>query len=271
MKDEGKDGDRDFLQWDTVSLMSLLNVHVIIAYYSSAQKSPRYANKITQQKFDIRHIENQLAELLHFKSDALHWNLKQLEQAEAIGTTALEYYRRIGQTLNVELKSPDSAKRKIDMLKDMNTFRRQSRKLAQEAQRRESKTDHPFELVQGVKGNIDIQNSVGGIYHLTADELEIREEQIRLIEAKNTTREVITAVSDIKDGLLKMVLFSNLEPIKFGETELPVVPVLKLTSTSGRPVENLGSAKRKFLKTVLDESRDNGFLVELPFDRAELL
>jgi len=25
-KDEGKDGDRDFLQWDTVSLMSLLGV-----------------------------------------------------------------------------------------------------------------------------------------------------------------------------------------------------------------------------------------------------
>ena len=26
-KDEGKQGDRDFLQWDTISLMSLLNVY----------------------------------------------------------------------------------------------------------------------------------------------------------------------------------------------------------------------------------------------------
>ena len=31
VKDEGKKGDRDFLQWDTVSLMSLLGVYVIIA------------------------------------------------------------------------------------------------------------------------------------------------------------------------------------------------------------------------------------------------
>ena len=39
VKDEGKDGDRDYLQWDTVSLMSLLGVYVIIAYYTKARKS----------------------------------------------------------------------------------------------------------------------------------------------------------------------------------------------------------------------------------------
>ena len=33
VKDEGARGDRDFLQWDTVSLMSLLDVFVIFAYY----------------------------------------------------------------------------------------------------------------------------------------------------------------------------------------------------------------------------------------------
>lgn len=33
IKDEGKDGDRDFLQWDTISLMSLLGIYVSIAYY----------------------------------------------------------------------------------------------------------------------------------------------------------------------------------------------------------------------------------------------
>ncbi|MEP6513672.1 MAG: hypothetical protein ABJA79_07375, partial [Parafilimonas sp.] len=34
VKDEGAAGDRDFLQWDTVSLMSLLDVYVIFAYYN---------------------------------------------------------------------------------------------------------------------------------------------------------------------------------------------------------------------------------------------
>jgi hypothetical protein len=32
VKDEGAAGDRDFLQWDTISLMSLLEVFVIPAY-----------------------------------------------------------------------------------------------------------------------------------------------------------------------------------------------------------------------------------------------
>ena len=32
VKDEGAKGDRDFIQWDTVSLMSLLDVFVIFAY-----------------------------------------------------------------------------------------------------------------------------------------------------------------------------------------------------------------------------------------------
>ena len=53
MKDEGIDGDRDFLQWDTISLMSLLGVYVIIAYYKDASRSERYVGKITNQTFDF--------------------------------------------------------------------------------------------------------------------------------------------------------------------------------------------------------------------------
>ena len=49
LKDEGKQGDRDFLQWDTISLMSLLGVYVIISYYVDASKSTRYTHKITSQ------------------------------------------------------------------------------------------------------------------------------------------------------------------------------------------------------------------------------
>jgi hypothetical protein len=37
IKAEGADGDRDFLQWDTVSLTSLLDVFVIFAYMENSQ------------------------------------------------------------------------------------------------------------------------------------------------------------------------------------------------------------------------------------------
>ena len=52
VKDEGVAGDRDFLQWDTVSLMSLLDVFVIFSYYEKAEINPRFENKITNQQFD---------------------------------------------------------------------------------------------------------------------------------------------------------------------------------------------------------------------------
>lgn len=56
IKDEGKEGDRDFLQWDTISLMSLMGIYTIISYYNSAERSSRYKHKITNQRFDIAHI-----------------------------------------------------------------------------------------------------------------------------------------------------------------------------------------------------------------------
>jgi hypothetical protein len=52
VKDEGFDGDRDFIQWDSVSLMSLLNVYVIIGCYQKAERNPKYENKITNQVLD---------------------------------------------------------------------------------------------------------------------------------------------------------------------------------------------------------------------------
>ena len=53
-KDEGIGGDRDYLQWDTISLMSLFGVHVIISYYIFAQRHPRRADKITAQRLDVK-------------------------------------------------------------------------------------------------------------------------------------------------------------------------------------------------------------------------
>ena len=70
VKDEGKDGDRDYLQWDTVSLMSLLGVYVIIAYYDKANKSKDYDNKITDQEFDYKYVKKK------FKDDQLDAPIK---------------------------------------------------------------------------------------------------------------------------------------------------------------------------------------------------
>ena len=78
VKDEGLKGDRDFLQWDTVSLMSLLDIYVILAYYNKAEKHPTRVDKITKQLFDNDYILGKIREIDEYYSSALHWNLKEL-------------------------------------------------------------------------------------------------------------------------------------------------------------------------------------------------
>ena len=78
IKDEGKGGDRDFIQWDTVSLMSLLDVFVVFAYYNEAEKHMSIYNKITNQKFDNDWIKTKITEIKDYHSSALHWNLKEI-------------------------------------------------------------------------------------------------------------------------------------------------------------------------------------------------
>jgi hypothetical protein len=105
LKDEGSEGDRDFIQWDTISLMSLLQVYVIIGHYDSAVKSQRYEHKITKQRFDMEDIKLQLKNLTAFQSDALHWNLLQADRAAETASKALTSYRDISQKTGVVMHS----------------------------------------------------------------------------------------------------------------------------------------------------------------------
>ncbi len=98
-KDEGKERDRDFIQWDTVSLMSLLGVYVIITYYKSAEKSLSYRHKITNQRFDYEYIKEELNNILFYHSDALHWNLAQIEKVGEIAKKALTHTKKFQEYL----------------------------------------------------------------------------------------------------------------------------------------------------------------------------
>lgn len=116
-KDEGEEGDRDFLQWDTISLMSLLDVNVIIAYYADAIPSSRYEKKITEQRFDIDYLKSEIKKLLSYKSSAIHWNISQIDKIGEIGNNAILSYKKISKKLNIEMHSMDLAEKRINNLK----------------------------------------------------------------------------------------------------------------------------------------------------------
>jgi hypothetical protein len=262
IKDEGKDGDRDFLQWDTISLMSLLGVYVIIAYYNDAEPSQRYKNKITNQRFDTNYLKKQIKNILFYQSDALHWNLSQIDNVAQIAQKALEVYDAISRKLKIEMHSRQSAEKRInELLKGKKEFMNLSRTLAEKAQKREKVTIQPKENLFGTKAIITIQNYLGGLYYFTVDEIEIKDKNIFLVEGKHSKTNFLPSLEDIKDGLLKMILFTNLDDLKINGEKYKPVAVLKLTTEKHFNKNSLSFSQKKILKLLSEEAKINNFRV----------
>lgn len=263
-KDEGKEGDRDFLQWDTVSLMSLLGVYVIIAFYVNAEKSNRYHQKITKQRFDYKYLLEKINGIVNYQSDALHWNLEQVSDVSKIGMIAIQHYESISKKLGVEMHSIDSAKKRIEkLIKSRDAFMNLSRNLAKQAQHRESVTLQPKENLSGTKGIITIKNYLGGYYYFTADEIRIADENINLVEAKHSKSGNLPSEDDIKDGLLKMILFTNLVDVKANNKIYNPVAILKLTAGHRINLDNFTFNQKKLFDTLSSEAKTNNFRIEL--------
>ncbi len=261
-KDEGKEGDRDFLQWDTISLMSLLGVYVIIGYYKNAEKSKRFRQKITNQSFDVQYLKKELINITSYQSDALHWNLSQIEKVGTIAKKAVNSYKKISENLNVEMHSEESAKKRVaELLKGKEAFMNLSRDLAKKAQIRESITIQPKEKLSGTKATLTIENYLGGYYFFTCDEVNIEKGNVYLIEGKHSKQSTLPSLEDIKDGLIKMVLFTNLKEVKIENTVYTPKSILKLTTNISFSLIKLSKSQINVLSILQREAKENSFKV----------
>jgi hypothetical protein len=282
IKDEGKNGDRDFLQWDTVSLMSLLDVYVIFAYYEKAELNPRKYNKITNQRFNNEYVKSKIIEINDYHSSALHWNLKEIEETlPPLIDKVKEAYSNIEKELNVELHSFNGIdKFKNQFYKGVENFKSSSREKAKEAQNREKQTIQPKESLSSLtKATITIENYLGGLYYFTTDEIEITGNDLFLIESKHSRKSILPSIGDIKDGLLKLILYCNLEEVLISGKKYNPKPVLKLTSemingeiSSNCTNEelraffdsnNLNIRNKDLIHNLFTEAKENGFSVLL--------
>lgn len=191
VKDEGAVGDRDFIQWDTVSLMSLLDVFVIFAYYDKAQKAD---NKITRQQFNNKYVLSKIKEIEQYHSSALHWNLNELNNnLHQIIDKVKTSYANIELSTKVKLHNPsgiDNFKERIG--KDVSLFLAFSRDKAQKAQSREFAILQPKESLSTLsKAKVTITNYLGGQYYLTVDEIIISSTKVRLIESKHSKNSLL--------------------------------------------------------------------------------
>jgi len=138
-----------------------------------------------------------------------------------------------------------------------------SRNLAEMAQKRESVTVQPKEHLDGLKGTITITNYLGGNYYFTSDEVKIMGKNINLVEGKHTKDNKLPSLGDIKDGLLKMILFTNLEDVKITDEGYIPIPILKLTTADTFKMENINESQKEMLEVLKKEAKINNFRILL--------
>ena len=280
VKDEGLGGERDFLQWDTISLLSLLEVRVILAYYDAATKNPKRADQITAQKFDANYIRSRLDEAINFKGTAREWNERETKQLKTIFEKARLAYQEISKQTKTYLHDESALNELIKYTATPRKFIEFSRNKSQKAQGREFQTLQPKEaLSSDTKGKVTITNALFGKYFFTVDETRIEPKTVYLIEAKHSQRAKLPSRSDVKDGLIKMMLYTNLRNVRVGAKPLNHKVQIRLTSSKLAGSINsemsdeilikfcsdnlVDQANKNFLIKLFQEARENKFTIIL--------
>ena len=259
--------------------MSLLDVFVIFAYYVKADKK---GNKITNQKFDNGYILSKIKEIEQYHSSALHWNLNELKNNfTSLIDKTIKSYSKIEKDTGVKLHGVEGIEKfKSKIGNDVIEFMKFSREKAAKAQDREIKVLQPKESLNTLtKAKITITNYLGGEYFFTVDEVALVKSNLFLIEDKHSSGSILPSKSDIKDGLLKMILYSNLCETYVNDKKVDCKAVLRLTSTKIKgkitSENNLKQVRsfcenNKFTKsqietivTIFNEANKNNFMIEV--------
>lgn len=243
LKDEGLDGDLDRIQFSTVSWMNLLNVYIVLAYYDRAVKNNRplqfSRNKITSQAFNVETVNDQIARISQYKQSALHWNRTLMEDSFVdIYKKALDSYENISRSTGIRMHDRKVQEQYLAIIMmDFQNFKNISLRGSKGASVRETQTSHGYEyLSDGLKAAFKIENYLGGTYYLTTDEV-VQEGDVYIIqESKNSTKGFLPGVSDIKDGLFKLILYSNLHTLTLDTVPVKFRSRLKLTGNKVRGI-----------------------------------
>lgn len=197
--------------------------------------------RITAQRLDNAYVRQKIEEIVRYKMDAHHWNRDHfIYEFVPIYEKALKSYEAISHRLGVSLHSKARHTRFLASIcdhenpryLDLQRYAEQSLSASERAALRETETQHLMEHTQGetAKGFFEIRNYLGGVYYLTADEVIFQgESQVIIQESKNSTRHAFPSVSDIKDGLFKLLLYSQLSELTVNGLPLQFTTRLRLT------------------------------------------
>jgi hypothetical protein len=236
IKDEGYQTNNDRINYITYSWMNLSNVYIILAWYENASKHSSKQGRITGQMLNADFVNDRLAELRTYQQTALHWNTMHFERDfEFVYRSAVTSYENIAQKTNAVIVS--SAIHLAELNRYINNgifsleyFKAVSLPKSYAASQRETQTSHIFEYLQETnKAYFFITNWLGGEYHLTSDEILFEDNTVIIQESKNVTGAKLPKLSDIQDGLFKLILFSNMDTLILNSQPVEFRVRLKLT------------------------------------------
>ena len=239
-------------------------------------------------------MKTQIRELSDYHSSALHWNLDQLnsEKLDKLMQKAILSYRTISKKTGIKLHSETGLETfRQRIITSRESFLVFSRLKSAQAQKREIGTTQPKEALSvGIKTPIEIENYLGGKYFLTVDDVIICNNKYELTESKHSKKAILPSEHDIKDGLIKMMLFSNIDKL-YEETDVNsktlvnFIPILRLTSEKiqGKITTNMNESeiktffqrncfkknKEEFVNTLFKEAKANNFEVIIEYGERE--
>jgi hypothetical protein len=236
IKDEGIRGDNDRINVITLSLMNLLNIFVILAWYEDAKPHLTRDGKVTSQLMSVQYVRDRLKEINSYQQTALHWNLFHFERDFVdVYRQAIDSYRSIAAKTGIRMHAESDHlaalnRFMVDGKFQIESFRQISLKRSKGAAQRETLVQHLQEFLQdGDKAYFTLENYLGGEYHLTADEVYKDGTRLVVQESKNTTKSKLPSLNDIKDGLLKLILYSNMDELLMDGVKVDFTAQLKLT------------------------------------------
>ena len=275
MVDYGKHGERGKIQPNTVDWMTSIGVYLILGLYVHAEKGKKgklaaNAGSKTQssegkpkfaqgQKFDANYLQSQIETILKTKPDIKKWNEKQLEMIPKFLERGIDIYKKLGAKLDVPLGNFSRMENDVKRwTNDSKQFQKDCEKGSKSAQNSESVSDHMLEDVPGNKGKINIDFGESRKLYLTSDSMVLDKEMVTLLEGKNTSSGKYPGMGDVKDALIKLMIFKNSD-FEFEGKELEKKLVCYLTGKQSNVEEEF----RSNYKSLIDECSANDIVLVL--------
>ena len=277
MVDYGINGERGRIQPNTVDWMTSIGVYLILGVYIDADKGKvgklaRNAGASTKssagkpkfaagQRFDVKYLQSQIEKIIENKIDVKTWNEIQLSLIPDFLEKSINNYKKLGEKLEVPLSDFSKLEEQVRKWKqDSVKFLTDCESNSKRAQDSESRSVHKLEDVPGEKGKINIGFGGTKKLYLTSDSmiLDKNKREVTLLEGKNTSKGKYPSEPDIKDALIKLMIFKSCW-FSVGEIKLKKKLICYLTGQD----KNVEEEFRKEHKLLIDECNANEIELQL--------